>query len=141
MKNKSKFTPELKAMIEKDLLLCEETILTPNKTHSLYRQLTAKYVPIYPHICDGIPCIAKQLDSDWVEELKMFKGTLEIILATQQEPQETSQPQVNINIKKSKNSGNIGTDNQLTKSTEVGVDLSVPIQPKVKILKGRKNNG
>lgn len=138
MKSKSRFTPALKAMIERDVLLCEETILTPNKTHSLYRHLTAKYVPIYPHICDGIPSIVKRLNSDWVEELKMFKGALEVIIATQQEPQEADQPQVSINIKKLKNSGNIGTNNQLTKSTEVGVDLSVPIQPQVKILKRRK---
>lgn len=113
-------------------------ILTPNKTHSLYRQLTARYVSIYPHICDGIPCIVKRLNSDWVEELKMSKGALEVIIATQQEPQEAGQPQVSINIKKLKNSGNIGTDNQLNKSTEVGVDLSVPVHPKVKILKGRR---
>lgn len=138
MKNRSRFTPELKAMIEKDILLCEETILTPSKTHSLYRQLTAKYVPIYPHICDGIPSMVKRINGDWVEELKMFKGALEVIIATQQEPQEGGQPQVSISINKLKNSGNIGTDNQLNKSTEVGVDLSVPVQPKVKILKGRR---
>lgn len=138
MKNKSRFTPELKTMIEKDILLCEETISTPNQIHSLYRQLTARYIPLYPHICDGIPSIVKQPNSYWIEELKMFKGALEVILATQQEPQEAGQPQVSINIKKLKNSGNIGTGNQLSKSTEVGVDLSVPIQPKVKILKGRR---
>lgn len=138
MKNKSRFTPELKTMIEKDILLCEETISTPNKTHSLYRQLTARYVPLYPHICDGIPSIVKLPNSDWIEELKMFKSALEVIIATQQEPQEAGQPQVSINIKRLKNSGNIGTGNQLSKSTEVGVDLSIPIQPKIKILKRRK---
>lgn len=139
MKEKSRFTQELKTMIEQDIGLCKKTLLTPNEAQSVYKLMLAKYLPIYPHICDGISSNVKNpVKSSWEKELSMFKEALEVILVTKQEPQQLNQPQVSINIKKFKNNGSIGANNNLTKSTQVETNLSVPIQPKVKILKKRK---
>ena len=135
MKFKSNFTTELKTAIEKDIAICEEKILIPAETYSVYNYLKAKYLPLYPHLCDGIHSIAKTPSSDWVEELRMFKGALEGILINNTEPQQINQQAVNIYIGKFKNSGIIGTDNQMTKSNELGLELSY--MPKAKVLKRR----
>ena len=137
MKTKSNFTTELKAAIEKDIAICEEKISIPIETHSVYNYMKAKYVPIYPNICDGIQCIAKTPSSDWVEELKMFKGALEGILINKTEPKQSNQQAVNINVGKFKNSGIIGTSNQMTKSNEFGLEVSLSNVPKAKVLKRR----
>ena len=131
MRNKSKFTPELKEMIERDIAICEETILTPEKTHDVFCEMKARYSLLYPDMIKGIVISAKipWLSDTWEKELNRLKNALEVILVTKQEPQQ-SNPQVVVNIRKIKNTGNIGDNNQLTKSTEVGVDLSIPIQPK-----------
>lgn len=138
MRNKSNFTPEWKAMIEKDIAVCEETILTPQKTRSVFYEMKAKYTPVYPQICDGIPNFANVPGGVKVEELRMFKGALKVILINKIEPQISNQQAVNIYIGKFKNNGIIGTDNQMTKSNEFGLEVNMSELPKAKILKRRR---
>lgn len=113
--------PDVKSMIEKDIVRCEEAFESRNGSENLYLELRTRYTTLDNNFANDIKMTQKYAvvngnEFDYRPELRQIKAKLEMYIQLDEIPivyieNVASGVNIQINTKKFSNKGNMGAGN------------------------------